>query len=195
MRYVLLIANIALVYCLTRRLADSRFAALAAALLFAYQQQWAALYFDTGYIFDVLCAFFLFSALLLYLTIRQHASTPRPFEYAALVALFVCALNSKEMAVVLPVSLALYELLWQRRRHFIAAAAMAVMTIAFIAGRTGSLTENPAYKPQFTWARLMETSAHFLDEIFAAHNWFTTAGVLALGVSLLLLAFAARSGP
>jgi uncharacterized protein (TIGR03437 family) len=191
----LLLVNIFLVYCLARRLAESRFAALAAALLFAYQERWAALYFDTGYIYDVLCGFFLFAALLLYVAVRQRGRAPRAPEFAALLALLVCALNSKELAVALPAAIALYELIYQRRRHFITAAAMALMTIAFIAGRTGTLTANPAYLPQFTWARIMETSAHFLDEIFALSHWFTAPAVLAFAAALLAVGLAARSKP
>ena len=60
MEFLFLLTNIALVYALARRLADSRFAGLVTALLFAYQERWASLYFDTGYVYDVLCGFFLF---------------------------------------------------------------------------------------------------------------------------------------
>lgn len=217
-----------LIYSLARRLADSRFAALAAALLFAYQERWAPLYFDTAYIFDVLCGFFLFAALLLYIRVRQQGRAPRIPEYAALAALFVCALNSKEMAVVLPALVALYELVYgpgigrgghlgcaypranpapaerayyltNPRRRFFTAAAMAVMAAAFIAGRTGTLTANEAYKPQFTAERFLATTTHFLDQVFGA-SWFegtgfTGAAALALAAALLLAAIALHSKP
>ena len=191
----LLLANILLVYSVARRLAESRFAALTAALLFAYQQRWAALYFDTGYIYDVLCGFFLFASLLMYIRVRQSGRMPPPIEYATVAALFVCALNSKEMAVALPVAVLLYEVVFERRRHLVTAAVMSAVTIVYIAGRTGQLTGNPAYRPQFTFARFTETSAHFLDELFAANDWFTVAGTLAFVAGLLLFALIVRSKP
>ncbi len=191
----LLLLNIGLVYCLARRLSGSRFAALAGALLFAYQERWAALYFDTAYIYDVLCGFFLFAALLLYVRIRQTGRAPRLLEAAAILCLFICALNSKEMAVALPVALAAYELLYERRRTFTLVAITAVLTLAFIIGRTGSLTANAAYAPQFTWTRFMETSGHFLGEVFASQHGFTPAAVLLFAAATLLGAMAARSRP
>jgi hypothetical protein len=191
----LLGANILLVYCIARRLADSRLAALAAALLFAYQERWAPLYFDTGYIFDVLCGFFYFAALLLYVSERQSGRGLRPLDYAVLGALFVCGLNSKEMAVTLPAAIVLYELLFERRRRFGTAIVMGVAAIAFAVGRTGQLAANAAYRPEFTLARFMETSAHFQDETFAVYHWFTPLGVAVFAAALLALAIAARSKP
>ncbi len=191
----LLLANILLVYCIARRLTGSRFAALAVGLLFAYQEKWAALYFDTGYIFDVLCGFFFFAAILLYLTIRQSGRTPRALEYAALAALFICSLNSKEMAVALPAAIALYEIIYERKGNFTTFAALCVLTLAFIAGRTGPLTQNAAYKPQFTAAQFTLTSVHFLGEIFATNRQLNPAGAAVFTAVLLLLALGLRSKP
>jgi hypothetical protein len=190
-----LFANILLVYSLARRLSNARFAALAAALLFAYHERWAPLYFDTAYIYDVLCGFFLFSVLALYLGIRQAGRTPRAWEYAALVALVICALNSKEMAIALPVIVALYEWLFESKRHWLTSAALAAITLAFAAGRTGALTQNDSYRPQFGWARLMATSAHFLNELFAGADWFTPLAVVALAAASLAISAALRSRP
>lgn len=188
----LMVANIFLVYSLARRLAGSRFAALATALLFAYQERWAPLYFDTGYIFDVMCGFFAFGALLFYIRIRQQGRTPRALEYAALAALFVSALNSKEIAAALPAAVALYEALYESRRSFRTAGAMAIVSAAFIIGRATALTANEAYRPQFTAGRFLETTGHFLNEL-AAHDWFGGAAAIAIAVALLAAAIALRS--
>ena len=98
----ILAVNIWLTYVVARRLAGSRDIAALTALAMAYQQPLAWLYFDTGFIYDVLCYFFLFAALALYLRARARAAAFQPWQWTALFALYICALNSKEMAVMLP---------------------------------------------------------------------------------------------
>ena len=189
-----LLANIFLVYSLARRIAESRFAGLITALLFAYQQRWTPVYFDTGYIFDVLCAFFFFAALLFYIRIRQQGRAPRAHEFVLIVALYISALNSKEMAVALPGAIALYELLFERRRQFATTVVTVAMAAIFAAGRTGALTANQAYKPQFNLNRFLETSGHFANEL-AANDRFSGAGALGVAATLLLAALLLRSKP
>ncbi len=191
----LLVANIFLVYALARRLAGSRFAGLTAALLFAYQERWTPLYFDTGYIYDVLCAFFFFAAMLLYIAIRQAGRTPRRLELAALAALYVCALNSKEIAVALPAALALYEALFEPNPRWRISAVFAAAAAVFLAGRAGALTHNAAYAPQFTWNRFAATTAHFIGELLARPAAPAPFAAFAFAGALLLLALALRSKP
>ena len=191
----ILFANIFLTYAVARRLSGSRLAALATALLSCYRRNSEALYFDTGYVYDVLCYLFMFAALLWYIAIRQRNRAPGIAETAAILVLFVCALNSKEMAVALPVVLALYEWLYERRRSLRTVVAMAAMSAALVAFRTGTLTANEAYRPVFTWARFMQTSGHFLDDLFVVESWFTPALVVAFWSALLLIAVRAKSKP
>jgi hypothetical protein len=91
----ILLANIFLTYSVARRLSGSRFASLLAALVSCYRRNAEALYFDTGYIYDALCYFFVFAALLWYVAIRQRGRAPNVGQTAGLLALFICALNSK----------------------------------------------------------------------------------------------------
>jgi hypothetical protein len=191
----ILLVNIFLTYAVARRLSGSRLAALMAALLSCYRRNSEPLYFDTGYIYDTLCYFFMFAALLWYIAIRQRNRTPRIGETAALLALFICALNSKEMAVALPVVLALYELLYQRRRSVLTSALTGAMAAALIAWRTGALAAGPAYRPVFTWARFMQTNGQFLDDLFNVYSRFTPALVVAFWGVLLIVAVIAKSKP
>lgn len=195
----ILLANIFLTYAVARRLSGSRLAALAAALLLSYERRWTPLYFDTGYIYDVLCYFFTFAALLWYIAIRQKNRAPGIAESAALLALFVCALNSKEMAIALPAVLALYELLYGLlngpRRSVRLIAITAVMTVAFMAGRAGSMISNAAYLPEIGLTRFLATTSHFLNEIFVLNDWFTPPLTLAFCGALLIAALAAKSRP
>jgi hypothetical protein len=195
----ILLANIFLTYAVARRLSGSRLAALAAALLLSYERRWTALYFDTGYIYDVLCYFFTFAALLWYIAIRQKNRAPGIAESAALLALFVCALNSKEMAIALPAVLALYEWLYGlpngRRRAVWLVAIMGALTIAFMAGRAGSLVSNAAYLPEIGLTRFLATTSHFLNEMFVLNDWFTAPDAVAFCLALLAAALAAKRRP
>ncbi|MGB7758402.1 MAG: hypothetical protein WBL61_01155, partial [Bryobacteraceae bacterium] len=204
----ILAANIWLTYVVARRLAGSREIAALTALGMAYQQRLAWLYFDTGFIYDVLCYFFLFAALALYLRARAQAAALRPWHWAALFALYICALNSKEMAVMLPAFLGTYELLyhppgaWQpatlrrwllREGHpTLVAGGVALL---FVVGRsTGpqSLTHNAAYRPVFTWTQFLLTSRHFAGDFLAMPDWPAWA-VLLLWGSLAAIAWFTRS--
>ena len=51
--------------------------------------------------------------------------------------------------MALPVVLALYELLYERRRSWRTLIAMGAIAAAFVAFRTGALTENELYRPLF----------------------------------------------
>src|SRR5579871_668528 len=106
---LILAANIFLTYAVARRLSGSVEAGTLTALLGCYHTAFAWLYFDTGYVYDVLCYFFYFSVFLVYLRTRQQNEIPRTGILTACSLLYICALNSKEMAITLPGFLAIYE--------------------------------------------------------------------------------------
>jgi hypothetical protein len=107
----ILAAVIPMVYYLARLLASSRSVAFLAILAFCYHAKLADLIVSGSYIYDVLCGFFYFAALTYYVHIREKGLRLRPMQWVAFLALYVCALNSKEMAVTLPVIVLFYELL------------------------------------------------------------------------------------
>ncbi len=204
----ILAANIWLTYVVARRLAASREIGALTALAMAYQLRLGALYFDTGFVYDVLCYFFLFATLALYLRVRARGATLQPWQWAAFFALYICALNSKEMAVMLPMFLGFYEVLyhpprdWQpatlRRwllregRATLLAGAVAVL---FVVGRSLgplSLARNPAYQPSLTWTQFLFTSRHFAGDFFAMPTW-PAGPQLLLWIALAAIAGLARS--
>ncbi|HUJ49584.1 MAG TPA: glycosyltransferase family 39 protein [Bryobacteraceae bacterium] len=205
----ILTANLWLTYALSRRLSGSREVGALAALLMAYHPRFAYLYFDTAYIYDVLCYFFYFATLLLYVRVRQQQRWLNGWELAACCGLFICALNSKQMAVTIPVALAAYELLYDhvpmrsprgllrwlmREGRFIVLSA--VMTLAFVVGQSfgpDSYLENKAYQPVITAGRFMTTSRNITSDIFLQHIAFSFSAVLLLWIALLVVAWAARS--
>jgi uncharacterized protein (TIGR03437 family) len=171
-------ANIPLAYSLARRLSNSRFAAVLTCLFAAYQARFTSLYFDTGFIYDVLCYFFTIAALLTYVRIRQSGRSPNAREVTGITLLFICGLNSKEMAVMLPAFLLLYEAIYHPARNLRTwlsrpfPLALCLVSLLFVIGRSHgseSLITQAAYRPQFTWHRFMQTSQGFFQALTAAN--------------------------
>ena len=197
----ILIVNILLTYALAYRLSGQHTVAAITALLFSYTPRMASVYFDTGFIYDVLCYCFYASALLLYVSVRGRNCLLKGWHFTTIFGLYVCALNSKEMAVTFPLFLCIYEWLyhppasWRRGGLWVwarcqgMAASAAAVTLVFAMGRGSgpdSVLHHSAYRPLFTWGRFMETSRHFFKD---APAW----QVLLLWGALFLAAWLAKS--
>src|SRR5438093_3529905 len=176
----ILAATIPIFFCLAQLLSGSRAVAFLVALAMCYHGQMATLLFTGSFIYDVLCGFFYFAALTYYVYVREKGLALRPAQLAIFLALYVCALNSKEMAVSLPVIVFIYEALkcprlraWNefaRRNWLLAIPAFvaALMTAIYIWGKlTGpnSLANLEAYRPVYSWHRFTLTNAHFINDL------------------------------
>jgi hypothetical protein len=200
---VILVASIFLTYAVARRLAESRTAGTLTALLLAYHGEAVNLYSDTGYEADVLCYFFYFCAVFVYLRARVENRFPSSRELAVCCALYVCALNSKELAVTLPVFLLLYELIYHRRdapwswRHGLGILATGVITLALLIGKMlapiSLMNNNVMYRPTITWAQFMKTSLEFTGHLFLRPGFFTPATLILLWLVLAAIAWLSRS--
>ncbi len=217
----IVVANIFLTYAVARRLAKSRTAGTLAALIGCYHPETLNLYFNTGYIFDVLCYFFYFSAAIVYLRARAEDRFPTSRELAAVCGLYVCALNAKELAVTFPVFLLIYELIlsgwngpgwnghgreapavpttaWrQGLRQATGILMTGTITLAVLIGKTlapGSLMHiNPMYRPKFTWHQFMLTSLDFTGHLFLRPASWTAPMVITLWSVMLAIAWLSRS--
>lgn len=107
----ILTAVIPIVYHMARLLASSRAVAFLTIIAFCYHPKLSNLVGNGAYIYDVLCGFFYFAALAYYIHIREKGLHLRPLQWLGFLALYVCALNSKEIAVTLPVIILAYEVL------------------------------------------------------------------------------------
>ncbi len=107
----LLLANAFLVYLFGASISHSKLAGLIAAAVMVYHPNLMALYYDTGLCFDIFCFFFYFVSLIVYLRLRSRPTAPLALAF---LLSYVCALNSKEMAVSLPVAMFFIELLFFR---------------------------------------------------------------------------------
>jgi len=209
---IAVLANIWLTYTVCRRLTGSREIGALAALLVSYHPGFGSLYFDTGFAYDVICYLLYFSAFLFYMTMREQSCAPRPWKWVAFLVLYICALNSKEMAVTLPACLAIYEILYRNvpwtSAHKLGAwlkseggllIAVTLGTLLFVAGRgldrNNSLLSIQPYVPVFTWNRFMATSRNFPSGLFIQRHVMSGEALLALWSAMLMVAWVSRSRP
>jgi hypothetical protein len=205
---VLLGLSIVLVYCFVRRLTLSREVAVLAALFASYHYEYWTLFFNTGMLYDILCCFFYFCALVYYVRIRQSGRLLRWHEMLIFCGLYILTLDSKELGVSLPVMICAWELLfnppalwlagWRRFiwKELLPVWVTGMMTAAFIAGRMMApegLSQLGGYKMRVSLPVYLEGAGHFLNQVFYSEGYFDakrTEGVL---LALLLIAVLAGS--
>jgi hypothetical protein len=206
--FVFLLVNLGLLYAFCRRLSGSREIGVVACLLAAYHAQLFDLYYNAGTIFELLCFFLFYVTLLYYLSIRTRGLYPGVRQSAILLILYILALNSKEMAVSLPVWIASYELVfhplrplalarlgpWALREGRFLWMSIAV-TLPYVAGKASAgiqIANLPDFNPNIGWNGLMEGWKHYLFEMSYHHFDFGRTGVIVLWLALLIVALVSR---
>ena len=177
----ILAASIPVVYYLARLLGSSQSVAFLGVLVFSYHAQLADLVFTGPFIYDVLCGFFYCSALTFYIRVREKGPLLRPMQCMGFLALYICALNAKEMAVTLPVIVLIYEILkfprfgeWKEfaRRNWRSALPSLIaglVTAVYLYGKThgaNSLANANIYRLEYSWHTFTASNRHFINEIF-----------------------------
>ena len=203
----ILAVSIPMIYYLSRRLGSSRAVAFLAVLVLCYHPQLANLVFVGSFIYDLLCGFFYFAALTYYVHIREREARLGPLQLLGFLALYVCALNCKEMAVTLPVIVLAYELLkcprwgdWKafvRWTRSVAAPSLiaGLLTAIYIWGKThssGSLIRYDSYRPKISWHHFMTSNASFVGELLYSHQAVTPKMLLASWAVVFIYAFLRR---
>jgi hypothetical protein len=172
-------STVFLIYVLARRLGCGELTSALAAILACYHLNLAHLYFNLGFTYDVLVGFFYAATLSWYIASRRSGRLRSPLRLGVFIALFLCALNSKEMATTLPAILLAYEVAfhglpttrllpaWLRGPGaWIALATM--LDLVFLYGLLlgpSALAKNPGYGPQFSLARLLAFQRMQLSDI------------------------------
>jgi hypothetical protein len=206
--WIVLAGNLFLVYELCRMLTGSRETGLFAALAGAYHAKLGPLYYNTGTQYDILCFCFYFAGLVFYVRIRRHGKELSAPQAAILCALYVLALNSKELAVSLPVALLAYELLWHPpalharapwrwvSRPTLTVWIMAVFTAAYVAGRVlfqgRGISHVGDYAMSVSAGEYFHKLAHYLNELFYARDWFDAGGAAVFVLVLLATGVVSR---
>lgn len=206
----IVLLNIAVFYRVARLVSGSERVAWVAAILIAYHPKLADIVYQNADIYDVLCFLFYFAALAWYLGIRARGQFCNWRQTAVFAVLYICALNSKEMAVTLPVTLGLYELLfhppealsgrailaWLAREGRVCFIA-AVLTSVFVLGKTlgpDPLMAVPAYSPEFTVQKFMNSMTANIQTLFHLPDWFGPGLLAGSFAGLLAFAWIRRSG-
>ncbi len=160
--------NVALVYLVARRLGSSGRTAAAAALFFAYPMAAFDALWKPMYVFDVLCAMFCLLCLAAYLGRR----------YVAAVVCLWAAYKSKELAVMLPLVLAMVEWRWGERRWLRLAPFFGVSLLFGVQALLAREAPGPEYRLTFSFAALETTVRFYSSRAFFA-PW---AGLLTLAL-------------
>jgi hypothetical protein len=205
--FALLIGNLGLLWLAMRSITQSFEIAALSTLIGAFHPQLVDLYWNNGAIYDILCLTFYFGALLYYVRARRAGPILNLRGTAVFIVLYVCALDSKEMAVTLPVVLLLYELIYYPPPTFGAsqvgkwaatncrlAITAGALTVPYIWGKLlpqSLFTQIPAFHLDVTAAQFLAHYGGYLDILFFRDHWFgeiQTAVLLAamLGIALLL---------
>src|SRR6266571_1718605 len=205
----ILTVSIPIIYYLSLSLASSRSVAFLAVLALCYHARLANLVFVGSFIYDVLCGFFYFAALAYYIHIREAEGHLHPRQLCGFLALYVCALNSKEMAVSLPVIVLIYELgkcpRWADWKHFgrwarssaVAPLVAGLLTALYISGKTHgprSFVTFDAYRPRYSWTTFMDSNCRFVSQFFYQFptHIISHIGLLSLWAVVFLYAFIRR---
>src|SRR5258706_498107 len=183
---ILLLVNVYLIYRLARLVGASELAAVLAAFVLCFHKAMGLLYYNTAFIYDVMCFLFYLSALIVYVRVRSRDRLPGFGATLGVLALYLCALNSKEIAPTFPMMLLVYEWLYHRptswkpgalvgwlfREGRVAIIAIP-LTAAYVYGKTvgpNALTLVPDYRPLFTWQRILEFQRGAVADMIYS-NW------------------------
>lgn len=203
--FVLLAVNVVLFYRLARRLGAHEAVAGIAALVMSYHAGLAELFYRTSAVYDVLVCFFCLATFLYYLRVREEGRFTGGWRAMILLLLFLCALNSKEMAATLPLLLLAYEgvyhppRMWSRRGlgqwlwvdNRIALIGVA-LDVLYVLGKTRgdvALTKMEAYRPVFTFRRMIEFHQNALAELFYQSNPLSRGTLFAIALVITYVAW------
>jgi hypothetical protein len=206
----LILANSYLAHRFASLISDSRLVGAITALLATYHSYLAAMIYWPSFIYDVLCFTFFFLALNCYISIRQKNEQLTKRQIVIVTIIYICALESKEMAVSLPVVLLHYELLWHApsRRSWndirdwllkdgLPSLISGAITLVYLIGKTsgsGALIRNEAFRPLFTWQRFTESNVLYLDTFLyrSPGHGFTAFTLLLTWAALIYMAWCRR---
>jgi hypothetical protein len=208
----LMLVNLFLAFSVLRRLSGSIEAAVLGSLLMAHHPALLSLFYSSGMIYEILCFFFYFLALLCYLKWREEGIVILGWKQVTLLlALTACALDSKEMAMTLPATLLLLELTyfpqkwrsWRDIPGFVmhqsrGVLAAALLTASVIGAKL--LTVNPLGKdPRYhvhSFGSVIDAMRGYQSALVYLDLYrggLSTVGLLLLWTGLATLAVAFRS--
>jgi hypothetical protein len=202
---VFLLAAAFLLYRLSRLLGGGERAAWLAAMIACYHVGLNGLYYNTSFVFDVLCGFLFVSTLVYYVAIRERGAVPTWRQVAVFLGLCLAALGSKEMAFTLPAVLLLYEWFYGERAGWRpkelarwllgpgrCIVACGCLTLICLGGRVlgkGGLMHDAGYVPKLSMARVWDFQIRSFADLFEKWQYFGRAEIVALWALMIYLAW------
>jgi hypothetical protein len=189
--FVLLFLNLYLAYRTAAAIAGREVAALT--VLLACYNAGVDVYHDTGIIYDILCFTFYFAALGLNCTARGRKQYLSGAQLACFLLLYVFALDSKEMAVTLPLVIVAYEFFLAEPasgtviRRWLPSALSALMTVPYVLGKlshSSPLIDNESYRLHISPANYVAGFTHYLGLLTSLHPGTLTAPICMTAISL-----------
>ncbi len=207
--FVFVLVNIWLVYWLARRLTASLEASALAALIFSFHPKLREIYMSNGAVYDVLCGTFSLLALLYYMRLRERDKSWKWWEFSLMTALFIAAVNAKEMAAILPAIFFIYDWLfyppssrkfnglarWLSKNGRAAGFLAILAALAFWGKRRpgGAFFQQALYETSFTSRRFFGHERRLISDLFLLPGrGATTALVVACYAALFLIAALTR---
>lgn len=196
--FALLVINIGLLFLLAESLTDSIEIAALAALIGCFHSRMDGLYFTTSTIYDILCYTFYFTFILCYIYSRDR------IPLLVFVLLDVLALNAKEMAVTLPLTIAAYELLyrspvfsakWLLHEGRVLIASTLLTTIFCVRKLVLGTPLIASYRPQYSVTRLFENWQSYLAQMVYSNRLPSRGVVMAIWIALIVGAVLLKSKP
>lgn len=196
---VFLTANALLAYYAATLLTRSLIISVLTGVLTAYHSRMLMLHYNTSQVYDVLCFFFWFVSLILFLQVRSKGRFLGAGSIAALSIAYICCLNSKEMGVTLPLMLLAWEVIhWERShvlRRSLPIVVTGLLTLIYVVGKMmgpDPISGWPGYKPVFTVGRFLDNNGHFAADILYLETALDKAGLLLLWAGIAYLVFRRR---
>jgi hypothetical protein len=201
----ILLGNLYLMYRFALRIGCGELQAGLATLTVAYHAGLSMLYYNTAFVYDVLCFSFYMAAFLCYARVRAQRRLLRGSETALVMGLYLCALDSKEMALTLPIVLLAYEWIyhqptarkpreiarWLRGSGRVMLYCLA-MSLLYLDGKAfgpGALMQSAGYRPELSLSRLSAFETTAMGDLFLSWNSFSWLGVVVVWVALAFLAW------
>jgi hypothetical protein len=196
--YGLMIFNIVLTYRFSRVFDAAPEAAVLSVLLFSYNGSMVDLYYNTGTIYDLMCFPLYIGAVIVYVRAQSRGQLSVPVMLL-IGAMFLAALDAKEIAVTLPAVLVLYEAFYRFREYRSLAtswrtgaflAAMFAASAWFTKVKVTEMGANGLYRPHRSPEFILNGIGHYFEQLFYLRPGSFGSTQMLVAVALLLVASA-----
>ncbi|HUA87618.1 MAG TPA: glycosyltransferase family 39 protein [Bryobacteraceae bacterium] len=191
----LVAANVFLTWRVAVLLTESQAAGALAAMLASAHASMVAIFFNTSMIYDILAYFFVALTLFFYLTFRRGGRELSAGQFALVIAAFVAALDSKELAVVGAGWVLAYELLFERPWRLRAPVVLCLLSIVYTLGKflgPNPLAKQEGYLLDLSLHRYLLNNRLYLNDLFYSQFFTTSRRLVFAWLALTAICWIAR---